>query len=95
MRHGFDEKPPKTCRAKGCRGTLERLFSPPSIIFKGKGWHVTDYGRGNGGGNGRPGGNGSHDKDKAAEKAAEKASEKASDKVEKKTEKASAAKKTD
>lgn len=67
--HGFDAKPPKTCRVAGCRGKLERIFSPPAIIFKGKGWHVTDYGRGNGrrdnGGNGK-------DPD-MVEKAAEKA----------------------
>lgn len=79
VRHGFDEKPPKTCKVKGCRGKLERLFSPPAIIFKGKGWYVTD----NGPGNGKPGGNGS-DPDKAA-KAAEKSSEKAADKTEKKS----------
>jgi len=66
--HGFDEKPPKTCMVDGCRGRLERQFSPPAIIFKGKGWHVTDYGRGNGG---RNGGNGK-DSD-TVEKATEKA----------------------
>lgn len=65
--HGFDEKPPKTCRADGCRGKLERLFTPPAIIFKGKGWHVTDYGRGNG----RRGGNGKERE--SVEKATEKA----------------------
>jgi putative FmdB family regulatory protein len=48
VRHGFDEKGPKTCRRNGCRGKLERVFTPPAIIFKGKGFHVTDYGRGNG-----------------------------------------------
>ena len=68
--HGFDDKPPKTCLAKGCRGKLERVFSPPAIIFKGKGWHVTDYGRGNG----RSSGNGGNGKDAGkAEKTAEKA----------------------
>ncbi|MEA3399926.1 MAG: FmdB family zinc ribbon protein [Armatimonadota bacterium] len=48
LTHGFDEKPDDTCRADGCEGTLRRVFSPPTIIFKGSGWHVTDYGRGNG-----------------------------------------------
>jgi len=46
--HGFDEKPRKTCLADDCDGRLHRVFSPPTIIFKGSGWHVTDYGRGNG-----------------------------------------------
>jgi len=48
VRHGFDEKGPKTCSRKGCRGKLQRVFTPPAIIFKGKGFYVTDYGRGNG-----------------------------------------------
>jgi putative FmdB family regulatory protein len=52
IRHPFDADPPETCRADGCDGTLRRVFSPPTIIFKGSGWHVTDYGRGNG--NGKP-----------------------------------------
>lgn len=46
--HGFDEKPRKTCLSDDCDGRLHRVFSPPTIIFKGSGWHVTDYGRGNG-----------------------------------------------
>ena len=81
VRHGFDEKPPKTCKVKGCRGRLERLFSPPAIIFKGKGWYVTDSG--NGSGKGKSGGNGS-DPDKLA-KTAEKSSEKAADRSTDKT----------
>ncbi len=61
--HGFDEKPPKTCIDSNCDGRLHRVFSPPTIIFKGSGWHVTDYGRGNGrNGNGRNG-NGKHTAD--------------------------------
>lgn len=56
--HGFDEKPSQTCLAEGCDGTLRRVFSPPTIIFKGSGWHVTDYGRGNGPANGRGNGRG-------------------------------------
>ncbi len=48
VRHGFDEKGPKTCPRDGCRGKLHRVFTPPAIIFKGKGFHVTDYGQGNG-----------------------------------------------
>ena len=87
VRHGFDEKPPKTCKAEGCRGRLERLFSPPAIIFKGKGWYVTDSGSGNGSGKDKSGGNGS-DPDKLAnttEKSSEKSAEKTADKAEKKS----------
>jgi len=29
-----------------CGGEVERLLSAPSFQFKGKGWYVTDYGRG-------------------------------------------------
>lgn len=48
LTHGFDEKPRQTCLNDHCDGRLRRVFSPPTIIFKGSGWHVTDYGRGNG-----------------------------------------------
>ncbi len=48
IRHGFDEDPEDSCHANDCDGVLRRVFSPPTIIFKGSGWHVTDYGRGNG-----------------------------------------------
>lgn len=34
------------CPSNGCKGRVERVFSPPAIVFKGKGWHATDYGRG-------------------------------------------------
>jgi len=27
----------------GCGGNVARVFSPPGIIFKGSGFHVTDY----------------------------------------------------
>jgi putative FmdB family regulatory protein len=37
---------PSRCPSNGCRGKVARVFSPPAIVFKGKGWHVTDYGRG-------------------------------------------------
>ena len=26
-----------------CHGKLEKLLSPPAIVFKGTGWYVTDY----------------------------------------------------
>lgn len=62
LRHAFDEDPPKTCVGDDCDGVMRRLFSPPTIIFKGSGWHVTDYGGGNGNDRTAP----------SAEKAAEK-----------------------
>jgi len=31
---------------EGCGGEVERLISVPALQFKGKGWYVTDYGRG-------------------------------------------------
>jgi putative FmdB family regulatory protein len=40
---------PAQCPSHGCRGTVTRIFSAPAIMFKGKGWHVNDYGRGQGG----------------------------------------------
>ena len=39
----------KSCPTSTCRGKVMRVFSAPAIVFKGKGWHSTDYGRGNGG----------------------------------------------
>jgi putative FmdB family regulatory protein len=30
-----------------CGGKVERLISPPALQFKGSGWYVTDYGKGN------------------------------------------------
>jgi len=32
-----------------CGGHLERLISAPALQFKGTGWYVTDYAKGNGG----------------------------------------------
>ncbi len=63
--HAFDDKAPDSCRGENCDGTLRRMFSPPTIIFKGSGWHVNDYGRGNGSNSKRP-------SEKPAEKATEK-----------------------
>lgn len=45
----FGDPPVKTCALDDCSGKVQKIFSPPAIIFKGKGFHVTDYGRGNGG----------------------------------------------
>ena len=78
VRHGFDEKPPKTCRRNGCRGKLERVFTPPAIVFKGKGFYVNDYGRGNG--KRRKDGDDRDRPEKVAEKAKEK-TEKAAQKL--------------
>jgi putative FmdB family regulatory protein len=32
---------------EGCGGHVERLVSAPTLQFKGSGWYVTDYARGN------------------------------------------------
>ena len=32
-----------------CGGSVHRLLSAPALQFKGSGWYVTDYGKGNGG----------------------------------------------
>ena len=34
---------------EGCGGTVKRLISAPALQFKGSGWYVNDYGRGNSG----------------------------------------------
>jgi len=44
----FNDKRVSVCPSNGCKGQVERVFSAPAIVFKGKGWHATDYGRGNG-----------------------------------------------
>jgi predicted nucleic acid-binding Zn ribbon protein len=31
-----------------CSGKVKKVFSPPAIIFKGKGFHCTDYKKGSG-----------------------------------------------
>ncbi|NOZ78858.1 MAG: zinc ribbon domain-containing protein [Acidobacteria bacterium] len=31
-----------------CGGELKRLLGVPALQFKGSGWYVTDYGKGNG-----------------------------------------------
>jgi putative FmdB family regulatory protein len=50
VQQSFKDEPLKTCQAESCRGKVTKLFSPPAIIFKGSGFHVNDYGRGNGNG---------------------------------------------
>ncbi len=39
----FRDKPLTKC--KECGGSLKKIFSPAGIIFKGSGFHVTDYGK--------------------------------------------------
>jgi putative FmdB family regulatory protein len=33
-----------------CGGSVRRLLGAPALQFKGSGWYVTDYGKGNGNG---------------------------------------------
>ena len=47
VRQDFDDEPITQCQNNGCDGLVRRVFSPPSIIFKGSGFYTTDYGRGN------------------------------------------------
>jgi len=46
VRQKFSD-PPVTVHEE-CGGETERLISLPSFQFKGTGWYVTDYGKGNG-----------------------------------------------
>jgi putative FmdB family regulatory protein len=39
----------KAVRCPKCKGEVRRLLSAPALQFKGSGWYVTDYGKGNGG----------------------------------------------
>ena len=47
VRQDFDDDPLTECTNDHCHGPVRRVFSPPAIIFKGSGFYVTDYGRGN------------------------------------------------
>lgn len=42
----FSDRPVRKCPT--CKGPIERLVSAPAIQFKGSGWYVNDYGKGNG-----------------------------------------------
>ncbi len=44
VRQDFDDEPLTECRNDGCEGPAHRVFSPPTIIFKGSGFYTTDYG---------------------------------------------------
>lgn len=39
----MSEEPLRHCPK--CKGHIKRIISPAGIIFKGSGFHVTDYGR--------------------------------------------------
>ena len=41
-----DDESPIVCPR--CEGEVRRLLSAPALQFKGSGWYVTDYGKGNG-----------------------------------------------
>ena len=43
--HRASDKPLTTCRSNGCRGHVRRVFAPPALVFKGKGFHSNDYGK--------------------------------------------------
>lgn len=45
-----------------CGGAVERLVSAPALQFKGSGWYITDYAKGNGASK-SPGTNGSANND--------------------------------
>jgi putative FmdB family regulatory protein len=47
----FSDEPIRTCPR--CTKNVRRVFQPAGIVFKGSGWHVTDYKRsGSNGSNG-------------------------------------------
>jgi putative FmdB family regulatory protein len=41
IEHGFHDERPKTC--PDCGGPLARIFHPVGLVFKGSGFHKTDY----------------------------------------------------
>ena len=43
---------PKNRDCPECGGESRRLICAPALQFKGSGWYVNDYGKGNGNGNG-------------------------------------------
>lgn len=42
IEHGFNDKRPTECPS--CGGQLVRVFHPIGVVFKGSGFHKTDYG---------------------------------------------------
>lgn len=47
--HSFEQRrrasDPPASRCPECRGKVRRVYQPVGIIFKGSGFHVTDYGK--------------------------------------------------
>lgn len=58
----FSDEPVRVCPE--CQSSVRRLLQPAGIVFKGSGWHVTDYKRSNGNGNGSEESNGGEAKAK-------------------------------
>lgn len=46
--HGINDPGPNFCPSCGKEGTMRKLFSAPSIHFKGSGWAKKDRGGGSG-----------------------------------------------
>ncbi|MHB9023732.1 MAG: FmdB family zinc ribbon protein [Armatimonadota bacterium] len=42
IRHSANDTPALTCPK--CGGAVRKVFHATGIIFKGSGWHITDYG---------------------------------------------------
>ena len=73
----FSDEPIRIC--PNCDSTVRRIFQPARIVFKGSGWHVTDYKRaGSGSAESSNGGDGAAttgDTTKADTKASDKPAE--------------------
>ncbi|MGA2117178.1 MAG: FmdB family zinc ribbon protein [Bryobacteraceae bacterium] len=67
-----------------CGGEVHRLLSAPTLQFKGTGWYVTDYARGNSSG---PNGGNGHKDGRAEPKSENKSETKSEPKSETKSEK--------
>jgi putative FmdB family regulatory protein len=77
---------PKDGICPECGGSAHRLLSAPALQFKGSGWYVNDYGKGNGL---RPS---AEEAEKAKSPAGSSTESKPAEKTEKKTEKMADAK---
>jgi putative FmdB family regulatory protein len=53
----FSDEPIRSCPR--CDKNVRRIFQPAGIVFKGSGWHITDYKRSGSNGNGESKANGS------------------------------------
>jgi putative FmdB family regulatory protein len=60
-RHRFERIQKATdaqlAKCPACGGEVRRLLGVPALQFKGSGWYVTDYGKGDGSRSTRPDGN--------------------------------------